>query len=211
MCDFKSAIVLRDESSKGGFRLLLSPWTEHHSELETIFKLRETVRLNYAKVEFTPKNMAEAYKPETYTLRIDEERAPEWFSDEMKDAVTEKLRAYIKSIIVSGDVCLLIGGQFIVAPGAKVQSATNMVITAICGGTVSEISGGTVSAICGGTVSAICGGTVSEIRGGAVSAICGGTVSAIWGGTVSEIRGDYNPLIGTIAKGTVLKDYRKNK
>src|ERR1700743_2772125 len=104
MCNFKSAIVMRDEGSKGGFRLLLSPWTESHSELETIFKLKEKARLNYAKVEFTPDDMAKAHLVETYKLTIDQERTPEWFDDEMKEKVTEKLSDYIKSIIISGDV-----------------------------------------------------------------------------------------------------------
>ena len=152
MCNFKSGIVLRDESFKGGFRLLMSPWTESHSELETIFQLHQDKRDNRAKVEFSPQSMDESYKPETYTLTIDEARCPEWFDEEMKSAVSEKMRSYIKSIIVSGDVQLLIGGQFIIAPGAKVECAKSMVINAICGGTVSAICGGTVSEIRGGTV-----------------------------------------------------------
>jgi hypothetical protein len=210
MCQFKSAIVLRDESAKGGFKLLLSPWTESHSELCTIFKLNDTAkaRLYFARVEFTPETMERAHLVDTYKLRIDEERTPEWFDSEMKEAVADKLRSYIKSIIIDGDVQLLIGGQFIIAPGAKVESAHSMVINAICGGTVSEICGGTVSAIWGGTVSEICGGTVSAIWGGTVSAIRGGTVSAIWGGTVSAIRGGtvseiWGGTVSAIRGGTV--------
>jgi hypothetical protein len=202
MCNFKSAIVVKDGKVKGGFRLLLSPWTESHSELCRLFKLNDTAnaRLYFARVEFSPPSMDKAHLVDEYKLRIDEERTPEWFSDEIKDAVTDKLRAYIKTIIVDGDVDLLLGGQFIIAPGARVASAHSMVINAICGGTVSEIRGGTVSAIWGGTVSEIRGGTVSEIRGGTVSAIRGGTVSEIWGGTVSEIRGG---TVSAIRGGTV--------
>ena len=85
MCEFKSAIVLRDEAAKGGFRLLMSPWTENHSELETIFKLLPDKRCNRAKVEFKSKDMAEAYKPDTYTLSIDEDRCPDWFNETMKE------------------------------------------------------------------------------------------------------------------------------
>ncbi len=188
MCNFKSAIIMRDATLKGGFKLLLSPWTEHHNELETIFKLRETMRLNYAKIEFVPTSMAEAYKPETYKLKIDEDRTPDWFDDEMKERVTEKMTAYIKSIIVSGDVCLLIGGQFIIAPGAKVERANCMVINAMCGGTLSEM----------------CGGTLSEMWGG--------TLSAMRGGTLSEIFDTWKPLIGMISKAAkVLVDHRKKK
>ncbi len=196
MCAYKSAIVLRDEREKGGFRLLMSPWTESHSELCTIFKLKDGARLTFARVEFSPPSMDQAHLIETYKLKLDEERRPEWYTDEIRDAVAEKMRAYIKSIIVDGDVQLLIGGQFIIAPGAKVECAHSMVINAICGGTVSEI----------------CGGTVSEIRGGTVSAIWGGTVSEIRGGTVSEIREFFDGIIGKIHKAAkILADNRPKK
>ena len=201
MCNFKSAIVLQDESVKGGFRLLMSPWTESHSELETIFKLKADARLSRAKVEFTPESMDKAYLPETYKLTIDQERTPDWFDGDMQEAVSEKMRDYVKSIIVSGNVELLIGGQFIIAPGAKVECAKAMVIAAICGGTVSEICGGTVSEIRGGTVSAIYGGTVSQIRGG--------TVSEIYGGTVQKILKCFDGILGKVTKpGKIVEDER---
>lgn len=117
----------------------MSPWTESHRELEILFNLNQDKRDNRAKVEFTPKSMDEAYKPETYTLIIDECRTPEWFDDDMKESVSEKMRHYIKSIVVTGDVQILIGGQFIIAPGAKVECAKCMVISAVWGGTISKI------------------------------------------------------------------------
>ena len=184
MCNFKSAIVIRDLKEKGGFKLLMSPWTESHSELITIFKLNDGKMLHFARVEYSPDKMENAWLPEKYKLKIDEERTPEWFDAEVKEKVSAKMDSYIKSIIVSGDVELLIGGQFIIAPNAKVQCAKAMVINAICGGTV--------SAICGGTVSEICGGTVSAIRGG--------TVSAIWK--------HFNGLIGKIHKDAKVTDNR---
>ena len=201
MCKFKSAIVLQDERETGGFRLIMSPWTESHSELITIHKLRDDGRLRFARVEYSPESMDKAHLLESYKLNIDEERCPDWFDDEIREKVEKRLRTYIKSIIVEGDVKLLIGGQFIVAPGAKIESAHSMVINAICGGTVSEIWGGTVSEIRGGTVSAIWGGTVS--------AIWGGTVSEIWGGTVSAICGGFSGLLGPIHReAKILSDNR---
>ncbi len=195
MCNFKSAIVLKDAKEKGGFRLLLSPWTESHSDLCKIFKLNDTAKakLYFARVEYSPSSMDKAHLIEDYKLKLDEERTPDWWNEEIADRVTLRLRDYVKSMIVTGDVELLIGGQFIIAPGAKIECANAMVINAICGGTVSEIWGGTVSAIWGGTVSAICGGTVSEI--------CGGTVSEIWGG--------FDGIIGKIGKyAKILSDER---
>lgn len=131
MCEFKSGIVLRDESLKGGFKLFMSPWTESHSDLISMHNLHDGSRLLFARIEFKPESMATADKPETYKLGIDEERCPNWFDDEMKEVVAERMRTYIKSIIITGDVCLLIGGQFILSAGANVQTAKNCIITAM--------------------------------------------------------------------------------
>ena len=131
MCEFKSGIVLRDESLKGGFKLLMSPWTESHSDLIQMYNLRDDSRLRFARVEFKPPTMDDADKPDTYKLRIDEDRCPEWFDDEMKESVSDRMRTYIKSIIIKNDVCLLIGGQFILSGKAKIETAKNCIITAM--------------------------------------------------------------------------------
>jgi len=128
MSQFKSAIVLKGPRNKGGFQLLMSPWTDSHSDLIAIHKLRDDGRLRFARVKFSPTSMATADKPETYALKIDEDRTPDWFSDEMRDAVAEKMRTYIRSIIITEPVDLLIGGQFILATGAKINTAKNCII-----------------------------------------------------------------------------------
>src|ERR1017187_9074362 len=120
MCNLKSAIVVRDEREKEGFRLCMSPWTESHSEIETIFNLRDRGE-NLAKVEFSPKDLDKAHLIDNYKFTIDEERAPSWFTKDMQALVIERMTNYIKTIIVTGDVQLLIGGQFVVGPGAKVE------------------------------------------------------------------------------------------
>ena len=152
MCKFKSAIVVRDDASKGGFRLLMSPWTESHEDLVTYCKLKDNdaFRINFARVEFSPSSMDKAHLVDEYKLRLDEDRAPDWWSDEIRDGVAAKMRDYIKSIIVTGNVGLLMGGQFILAPGAKVEASRAVVIAAMCGtssvGTMSGTSSvGTMS------------------------------------------------------------------
>ena len=131
MCEFKSGIVLRDESLKGGFKLLMSPWTEHHSDLIAMHNLHDGARLSFARVEFKPPSMATADKPETYKLRIDEERCPDWFDESMKEAVSGRMRNYIRSIIITEDRCLLIGGQFIISGKVSIQVAKCCVIRAM--------------------------------------------------------------------------------
>jgi len=206
MCQFKSGIVLKSAKEKGGFRLIMSPWTESHSELITMFKLNDGKMLHFARVEFSPPNLDTAWQPDTYKLKIDEDRTPEWFDAEMKENVADKMRDYIKSIIVSGDVQLLIGGQFVIAPNAKIECAHTMVINAMCGGTVNYIRGGTVNDIRGGTVNYIRGGTVNDIRGGTVNDIRGGTVNDIRGGTIKTVKNIWNLVIKTISKSVKILD-----
>ena len=91
MCQFKSAIVIKDKQEKYGFRLLMSPVTESHSDLEQLLNLKDGARLNYAKIEFTPKDFSTAHRVETYKLYIDEARTPDWFNDEIKTKVIEKM------------------------------------------------------------------------------------------------------------------------
>ena len=120
MCKFKSGIVLRDEKEKGGFKLLMSPWTESHSELCSIFKIKDGARLTFARVEFSPDKIENAHVVEKYKLTIDEKRTPEWLDAEMKEKVSANMANYIKSIIINCEVDLLIGGQFIIAPAPKI-------------------------------------------------------------------------------------------
>ena len=163
MCKFKSGIVLKSEGEKGGYKLLMNPWTESHEELVEIHKLKDN-RLNFARVEFFPDSMATADKVETYKLTIDEARRPDWFDSEMEDSVKGRMVAYIKSIIVSGNVSILIGGQFILASGAKIGTAKACIVNAMCGSS-------TVNAMCGSsTVNAMRdSSTVKEIGSGTIN------------------------------------------
>jgi len=131
MCQFKSAIVVKDAKQKGGFRLLLSPWTDSHSDLIALHNLRDDGKLRFARIEYSPPDMSAAHRPETYKLKIDEARTPDWFDGDMKEAVTEKMDAHIKTLIVTGEVALLMGEQFIIAPGAKVGTVKNALVASV--------------------------------------------------------------------------------
>ena len=133
MCKYKSAIVVRDEKRKGGFRLLVSPWTESHSELCQIFNLNDsaTAKLYFARVEFSPDSLETAHLVETYKFKLDEERTPEWWDPEIRERVIDQLKTYIQSIIVVRKVDLLIGGQFILGPGADVGTLKYCTVTAM--------------------------------------------------------------------------------
>jgi len=188
MCQFKSAIVVVDEQQKGGFRLLLSAWTESHSEIATIHRLSDDGRLRFARVEYSPKSMETAHLVEGYALKIDEDRTPEWFSAEMKEQVADKLRSYVSGMIVTGKVELLIGGQFIIAPGAEVNCAKEMIINVMCGGTLNDMRGGVLDTMWGATLNNMYGGTVNNMWSATLNNMYGGTLKSMHCGTLKDMR-----------------------
>src|ERR1700686_2250558 len=102
MCKFMSAIAVEDAREKRGFRLLANFWTDSHSDLIALFKLRDNDRLTFARVEFYPDDTKDMAQPDKYALHIDEERTPEWFDQRKQDACTEQMRGWIRSMIVEG-------------------------------------------------------------------------------------------------------------
>ena len=133
MCLFKSAIAIQDETHKDGFRLLSSPFTESHSDLIALHKLKDNARLTFARVEFYPNDGKDLASPEKYKLHIDEERTPEWFTFEKQDRCAEIMRVWIKAMIIEGEAELLVGGPYILAKGAKISCIKNCLITAMLG------------------------------------------------------------------------------
>ena len=231
MCQFKSAIVVKDEREKNGFRLLMSPATESHSELEQHFNLKDGARLNYAKVEFTPKDFSTAHRVETYKLYIDEARTPDWFDEEIKTKVIEKMISYVKTLIVNDERKTLDGGQWILGPKAKIDTATNAVINFLNGGTIGTFESGTITNLRGGTITRFVsgtinnffsggnitlfeGGTITDFWNGTINYFKSGTINKFWSGTINDFRNGTvtNFLGGTInnfKSGTIVKDYRK--
>ena len=102
--------------------ILRNPWTDSHEDLVRLYKLRDTKVGNFARVEFTPKEQTDLDKPNKYVLRVDESVCPEWFTEAKQDKVADKLRAVVKSMIISGDADLLCGGVYILAGKAKVAT-----------------------------------------------------------------------------------------
>ena len=124
MCQFKSAIVLKDETRKTGYRLLMSAWTDSHSDLIALNNLNDGGHLRFARVEFLPSE--DLTKLDDYKLKIDEERTPDWFDSEMSEDVAKVMRRYVeKMIIVDGEHRLLLGGEYIVGGNAQITEVKN--------------------------------------------------------------------------------------
>ena len=205
MCDFLSAIVLREPRNKGGFAIIHSYATDSHSDLIAVHNLRDDGKLRFARVEYSPKDTKTAHLVETYALKIDEERTPEWFDDDMKKAVAEKLAAIVKVMIVPKSGMTVLGGSWIVPPDFEV-SVGPMTRIIVNSGTVTRNYGtvndnyGTVTRN-SGTVN-VNSGTVTR-NSGTVN-VNSGTVNVNYGtvndnyGTVTRNSGTVNDNYGTV-------------
>ena len=167
MCNFLSAIVLREPRAKGGFTLLHSATTDSHSDLIAAHKLRDDGRLRFARVEYSPGDPEKVYLLETYGLKIDEERTPDWFGVEMKESVAARLAIIVKDMMVSKTGMTLLGGMWIIPPGLEALVGPMTRIVANYGtvnynyGTVSYNSG-TVNDNSGTVTKNYSGGTVTD-------------------------------------------------
>jgi hypothetical protein len=113
--------------------ILHNPWTDSHEDLIRLFKLRDNRMDNFARVEFKPDDPNELATPEKYKLHIDEQRCPDWFDEDMKVKVSEKMRGWIKSRIIDGDADIICGGVFILAKGARITTVKNARIVVMLG------------------------------------------------------------------------------
>ena len=101
-----SAIVMRNGD------VLRNPWTDSHEDLVTLFKLRDNKVGNFARVEFRPDEPKDLATPAKYKLHVDESVCPDWFTEAKQEKVADKMRGWVKAMIIGGD-CDLLCGAFV--------------------------------------------------------------------------------------------------
>ena len=127
-----SAIVLKPNGKP--LEILRNAWTDSHEDLVTLFSLRDNKEGAFARVEFKPEDKATLDQPDTYKLRIDEQRCPDWFDDDLKAKVDDRMRGWVRAMVVTGEVPMLCGGVYVLAEGAKVVTVKNAIIHAMMPG-----------------------------------------------------------------------------
>lgn len=127
MCTFLSAIIIPEPRDKQGFSVFYSHATNSHSDLIAAHKLNDDGRLRFARVEFVPDNEKPVENPDSYVLRLDEEREPEWFTLEIREGVCRHMRRLVASMVAKeGD--FLLGGKWIVPKGVTCSVGPNTVV-----------------------------------------------------------------------------------
>jgi len=86
-----------------------------HEDIIDLFNLKdsEVNQGRFIRVEFTPENDADYVDIEKYRLVVDGYLSPKWF-EKHREYVTERLRDFVKTRIITGKRSLLTGGLYIV-------------------------------------------------------------------------------------------------
>jgi len=125
MCHFLSALVTRT-----GEVLTLPEYTDGHEDLVDYFNLTDDGQ-KFCRVEFTPGAGAEVV--DGYKFRVDEDAAPSWFDDEMKEKVISELKRRVTAMLVSDERKILIGGCHVLCDGASIRKVIGARIVAMLG------------------------------------------------------------------------------
>jgi hypothetical protein len=133
MCKFKSALVLQSEE------IIRSPYTESHEDLVDMSGLKDN-GLSFVRIEFVPKNQ-EFGNVNAYQLKLDQQCAPEWWTYEVVERTTERMRDIIRGMIISENRNILIGGQYILANGKINKIVNSHIVTMRESSRVGEMSG----------------------------------------------------------------------
>ena len=183
MCRFLSAIVRRNGD------ILCNPLTDSHEELIALHGLRDSKEGAFARVEYSPPDSASIADLSKYRLTIDEQRTPDWFDESMRDRVTSRLRDIVSRMIVTDHRPILLGGTWIIADGARIDTAKLCRIVAMHGGTITFMRGGTVTHMRGGAITNMDGGTVTYMHDGTIADMHDGTIADMYGGTIAYMHG----------------------
>ena len=143
MCNFKSAIVTRNGD------IFSYDETDSHEVIITAVGFKDDGSLiasrSWVRVEFNPpKDSSKITDSSKWVLKVDETSAPDWW-DEIKAKVREDLWLLVKRSMVDDARKCLIGGAWILLPGAKVQQMVGSRVVLVVKG--ADLSGANLSRV----------------------------------------------------------------
>jgi len=114
MCNFLSAIAFKNGD------ILCDPNVDSHEDLVSMFDLKESKLRNWARIEYVPQN-GNYHLIQDYELKIDENPAPEWVKDSIKEKWVNKLNVILKKLIVTENKTVLSSGTWILTDGVLIN------------------------------------------------------------------------------------------
>jgi hypothetical protein len=121
MCNFASAIVMRNGD------LLFNENLISHEDLIDFFNIKDNEFNSdkFVRIEFRPENNDDYHDISKYRLIVDEKSVPEWFNDDLKVIITEKMTEIVKKRIILTDTKILTGGLYVIGKDVIVERVVN--------------------------------------------------------------------------------------
>ena len=101
MCNFVSTITMRPIGDAPIIVHDCTPYENSHSKTESALGLKASRDANWAKCEYTPQKGAAMFDLDKWSFKIDEERAPDWWTPEIEAETIRVSRAIAKNAIVN--------------------------------------------------------------------------------------------------------------
>jgi len=133
----------------GGKRCVWSANTDSHEEIIAEFMLNEgTGRVNFVRVEISPKDANLASDPATWKFATDQDTTPDWYDakDAEKLARAELTKWIEKKIVVDRDIGTVESGQYYLLGSSKVEARGSSTVEAWGSSTVEARDSSTVEA-----------------------------------------------------------------
>lgn len=139
MCNFLSAILLKNGD------VLCNPLLDSHEDLLDYYNVHQGYigEQGFARLEFLPPEndlgQPVEYDIENYKLKVEEDRWPEWLlQDTLHTKVVPKLKAILKKMVITPTSQeafgkILVGGCWILAPGAQLDTVKAAFIRSMYG------------------------------------------------------------------------------
>jgi hypothetical protein len=122
MCKFFSAIVTKNGD------LYYNKFTHSHEDLIDLFNLREGLKAdNFIRIEYYPENN-DLSDLLSYQLHVDEQSIPEWFNDDLKEQIVNKLNFVLEKMIISNEEKKILIGDCYILKDSTIKKIQNCII-----------------------------------------------------------------------------------
>ena len=188
MCNFLSGLTFSPKLEGWYGRFYSDPaHTDHHLEMESALKLTDRHDdPHWAKWEFTPSVKIDDF--DSYLFRLDEERKPEWWNDEIQAETVEFAKQQLATVILStGSHEVKEGRVWLTGDAHAVLRGSS---SAVLWGSSSAVLWGSSSAELRESSSAeLRESSSAELRGCSSAVLWGCSSVVLWGSSSAELWG----------------------
>jgi len=126
MCKFFSCIALKN-------KFVFSPGINSHEDLIDFYQLDDkTQDPDFVRIEFLPPDSKHIINIEKWSLSIDQDLLPKWFTLKKKESLYQALKKFMLSRIIVDNRKLLLNGPWILCKNTNISMVKNVFIYAMC-------------------------------------------------------------------------------